>query len=105
MSSSAKRSADASCDRQYRSFLEAVREIATVLPQQEAATVRSISFDQRHIVLSGDADDFSHFDRLVSALRNLKGYKVNEKFQKRGRRRGPTRLFFDIELVPTGARK
>ncbi len=101
-SSSARRKTDAPQGRQYRSFLETIRRIATVLPKQQTATVRSISFDQRHAVLVGIAEDFSQFDALVGALRNMQGYKVSEKFEKRGRRGGQQKLVFTIELIPLG---
>jgi Tfp pilus assembly PilM family ATPase len=89
----------------YLSMLETIRQIATVLPEQQKATVRSINFDQKHVVLAGDAEDFSQFEALVNALRNMKGYKVKEKFEKRGRPGGPQRLLFSIELIPVGGAK
>ncbi len=104
-SKTAKRKSDTRSGPRYHSFVETIRHIASVLPQQQKVTVRSISFDQRHVILAGDAEEFSQFDALVCALRNLRGYKVSEKFEKRGRPGRQQRLIFSIELVPLGESK
>jgi type II secretory pathway component PulL len=86
----------------YHSFLEALRAVAEVLPPQRTAAVRAITFDQKRLVLAGDAESFEEFHALVSSLRNLKTYKISEKFEKRGRPGAEQRLSFSIELVPLG---
>lgn len=102
MSSTAKRKSDVKAGPQYRSMLESIRQIAAVLPQQQKATVSSISFDQKHVILAGIAQDFEGFETLVNSLRKLSGFKVKEKFEKRGRPGGEQRLLFNIELVSLG---
>jgi Tfp pilus assembly PilM family ATPase len=104
-SDSARRKTDTPAGPRYKSFVEAIRKIASVLPAQQKATIRTITFDQKHVILAGDAEDFIQFELLVSAMRGLAGYKINEKFEKRGRPGRVQRLIFSIELVPQGEAK
>lgn len=104
-SSTAKRKSGERTGPRYRSFLETIREIAAVLPAQKATAIRSISFDQKHVVLAGDTEDFGQFEMLVGALRALPGYKIKEKFEKRGRPERQQRLLFSIEMIPAGEAK
>jgi Tfp pilus assembly PilM family ATPase len=89
----------------YYSFLEALRTVTEVLPSQRGATVRAVGFDQKRLVLAGDAQSFQEFHTLVEALRKLNAYKISEKFEKRGRPGPNQRSSFRIELVPLGGAK
>ncbi len=89
----------------YYSFLEALRAVTEAMPSQRGAIVSAVNFDQKRLVLAGDAPSFEEFHMLVESLRKLKSYKTTEKYEKRGRPGANQRSSFRIELVPLGSEK
>ena len=85
----------------WRSFLDFMSILTEHLPANYETVIQSINFRGNKATIRGEAADVDSFEELAKGLEASGKFEVRTPFRIRsGRRNGPARLAFTIELSP-----
>jgi hypothetical protein len=96
-----RRSGAPAAEANWQSFLDFLRILCEHLPSGYQTVIQTISFRQEKATIRGEAQDVTSFEELARSLEKSGKFDIRTPFRMRsGRRDGPARLAFTIELSP-----